>query len=97
MSELLAIVAEPARICGHEGAQHGGCKGKPINKVKAGQCPIGLEIRRCRADNKRKAKVLKATAAAAKKKAKTGGMHFELGSFKPPAAGALDAANFKTR
>ena len=53
LAELLAIEEEPARICGHDAALHGGCKGKPINKVKAGQCPIGLEIRRCRAGNKR--------------------------------------------
>jgi hypothetical protein len=87
MSELLALEEEPGRTCGH-----GGCKGPTIDKVKAANCPIGTEIRRCRADNKRKA-----AAAEAKKKAKTGGMSFQLGSFKPPTTGALDEVNWKRR
>ena len=66
MSELLVLEEEPGRTCGHDECQHGGCKGPTIDKVKAANCPIGTEIRRCRADNKRKAKVLKAAAAEAK-------------------------------
>ena len=97
MSELLALEEEPGRTCGHDECQHGGCKGPTIDKVKAANCPIGTEIRRCRADNKRKAKAFKAAAAEAKKKAKTGGMSFQLGSFKPPVAGVLDEVNWKTR
>ena len=97
MSELLVLEEEPGRTCGHDECQHGGCKGPTIDKVKAANCPIGTEIRRCRADNKRKAKAFKAAAAEAKKKAKTGGMSFQLGSFKPPVAGVLDEVNWKTR
>jgi len=97
MSELLVLEEEPGRTCGHDECQHGGCKGPTIDKVKAANCPIGTEIRRCRADNKRKAKALKAAAAEAKKKAKTGGMSFQLGSFKPPTTGALDEVNWKRR
>ena len=97
MSELLALEEEPARTCGHDECQHGGCKGPTIEKVKTKDCPIGTKIRRCRADNKRKVKALKASAAEAKKEAKTGGMSFQLWSFKPPTAGALDEVNWKTR
>ena len=71
--ELLELVEEPARTCGHDAAKHGGCKGKPVDKVKAKDCPIGLKIKEVRGDNKRKADVLKKTKQKAAKAAKAAG------------------------
>ena len=66
MSELLAPVEEPPRICGHDALKNGGCKGKAVGKVKSKDCPIGAAIKLCREDNKRKATALKKTKAKAK-------------------------------
>jgi hypothetical protein len=70
MSELLAPVEEPPRICGHDALKNGGCKGKAVGKVKSKDCPIGAAIKLCREDNKRRATALKKTKAKAKAKDK---------------------------
>ena len=61
MSELLAPVEEPPRICGHDALKNGGCKGKVIDKVKPKDYPIGAAIKQWREVDKRKKQALKKT------------------------------------